>query len=305
MAVPTYDAMMLPLLRMIADGKEHSLEECGRELSAQLRLTPEDLALLLPSGRQKVFYNRVWWAKKYLRKAGLLEITGRGKFRIADRGKDILRRPPERINLKFLYQFPDFVEFHKPRPRVQDRAHEELPVDTSEDTPEEILEDAYQSLRESLANDPLSRVRVCSPQFFERLVVDLLLAMGYGGSRAEAGRTVGQSGDGGIDGIIDEDRLGLDKVCIQAKRWENTVGRPIVQAFAGSLEGRGATKGVLITTSDFSRDAQDYVGKIQKRIVLIDGRLLSKLLIDYGVGVSRLSAYEIKKIDLDYFEEAE
>ncbi|MGH7815391.1 MAG: restriction endonuclease [Candidatus Binataceae bacterium] len=304
MAVPTYDSFMLPLLRLAADGKEHSLKACGIELAKQFNLTPEDLALLLPSGRHTVLASRVGWSRTYLKMAGLLEIPTRGKIRITDAGKEVLNHPPDRIDAKFLRQFPGFAEFQARR-KIQNGAHDEPPPGSSEGTPEEILEDAYQSLRESLANDLLSRVKVCSPQFFERLVVDLLLAMGYGGSRAEAGRTVGHSGDGGIDGIIDEDRLGLDKVCIQAKRWENTVGRPIVQAFAGSLEGRGATKGVLITTSDFSKEAQEYVGKIQKRIVLIDGRLLSKFLIDYGVGVSRLSAYEIKKIDSDYFEEAE
>lgn len=301
MAVPPFHAMMLPLLRLISDGAEHSLEECESQLANQFNQTPEDLALKLPSGRQAVFENRLGWARTYLKKAGLLEAPSQGKIRITQQGSDVLKEQLSYIDVKFLDRFPAFLEFRKAQSKPKEINSESDP----EDTPEETLEEAYQTLRASLAQDLLNRVKSCSPKFFEKLVVDLLIALGYGGSRAEAGRAVGQSGDGGIDGIIDEDRLGLDKVCIQAKRWEASVGRPIVQAFAGSLEGRGATKGVLITTSGFTKDAQEYIEKIQKRIVLLDGRLLTKLMIDYGIGVTPVSTYKINKLDQDYFEESQ
>lgn len=303
MAVPPFHALMLPLLQIASDGKEHSLDDCESELAKQFNLSPEDLSQLLPSGRQTVFENRLGWARTFLKKAGLLEAPVRGKIRITDRGRTVLTQAPSYIDTKFLDQFPEFVDFRKLQRKPKEIVARTDLHNGAENTPEEALEDAYQGLRASLAQDLLNKVKGCSPRFFERLVVDLLLAMGYGGSRAEAGRAVGQSGDGGIDGIIDQDRLGLDKVYIQAKRWEGSVGRPVIQAFAGSLEGNGATKGVVITTSEFSRDAQEYVQKIQKRIVLIDGELLSKLMIDYGTGVASVSKYEVKKVDLDYFEE--
>jgi restriction system protein len=303
MAVPPFHAMMLPLLHLVSDGKEHSLDDCESQLAGQFKLSPEELGQLLPSGRQTVFENRLGWARTFLKKAGLLEAPVRGRIRITDRGRTVLTQEPGYIDVKFLDQFPEFSEFRKAQRKPKEKVSSNDSDEGAENTPEEALEDAYQGLRASLAQDLLNRTKGCSPRFFERLVVDLLLAMGYGGSRADAGRAVGQSGDGGIDGIIDQDRLGLDKVCIQAKRWEASVGRPIVQAFSGSLEGRGATKGVLITTSEFTKDAREYVDRIQKRIVLVDGDLLSKLMIDYGIGVASVSKYEVKKVDPDYFEE--
>ncbi len=237
----------------------------------------------------------------YTLQAGLLENTGRGKFRITERGFKVLESNPDHINQSFLLQFPEFLEF-KNRTNKSEIPVEEIEPQTTQ-TPEEILDTSYQSLRDKLAQEILERIMSCSPRFFERLVVDLLVRMGYGGSRKDAGRAIGQSGDGGVDGIINEDRLGLDVVYIQAKRWEGTVGRPVVQAFAGSLEGFRAKKGVLITTSTFSKDAMDYVGRIEKKIVLIDGEQLAQFMIDYGVGVAEMVTYTVKRIDLDYFDE--
>lgn len=300
MPVPDYQTLMLPLLKVAGDGQEHALSEVIESLAAQFNLTPDERNQLLPSGRQPIFENRVGWARTYLKKAGLLETTARGKFRITPRGLQILENNMTRIDVKFLAQFPEFVEFRlrSPKSDAQQTVEEEEP-----DTPEETLEQGYQNLRRALAQELLERVKSSPPRFFEKLVVDLLVAMGYGGSRKDAGQAVGQTGDGGIDGIINEDKLGLDVVCVQAKRWEAAVGRPIVQAFAGSLEGHRARKGVLITTSHFTQEAKDYVNRIERKIVLIDGQQLAELMMDYGIGVTRAAQYDVKKIDLDYFGE--
>lgn len=296
MAVPDFQSLMLPLLKIAGDGREHRLSEAIEALAVQFRLSEDDRRELLPSARQAKFDNRVGWARRYVKKAGLLESTERGKFRITERGLEVLRGNPASIDVKFLMQFPEFVEFRSVKQRGEN--------EEATETPEEALELGYQNLRRNLAEDLLERMKSCSPRFFEKLVVDLLVEMGYGGSRKDAGQAVGQSGDGGIDGIIKEDKLGLDVVYIQAKRWEATVGRPTVQAFAGSLEGQRARKGVLITTSQFSPDAKDYVTRIEKKIVLIDGEQLAQLMIDHGVGVTEVVSYPVKKVDIDYFGDA-
>jgi len=300
MAIPDFQSLMLPLLTILGDSQEHTLSGVIEQLALQVGLTDTDRKELLPSGRQFKFDNRVGWVRTHLKKAGLLESTGRGKFRITERGLSVLRSKPSYINIKFLMQFPEFVEFRNlsRSDNKQDDREEE-----SNQTPEELLEASYQNLRQALAQELLERIGNCSPRFFENLVVDLLVAMGYGGSRKDAGQAVGQSGDDGIDGIIKEDKLGLDVVYIQAKRWEGTVGRPIVQAFAGSLEGQRARKGVLITTSQFSQDAREYVGRIEKKIVLIDGKQLAQLMIDHSIGVAEVATYTVKKVDADYFGE--
>lgn len=300
MAVPDYQTLMLPVLQVAGDGQEHVIGETVEIIASNFGLTDADRNELLPSGRQFRFDNRVHWARSYLKQAALLESTGRGKFRITQRGLEVLESNPAYINVKYLDQFPEFREFKSRSSRSQ------IPQEIEEEavhTPEEILEESYQSLRDELAQELISRVMACSPRFFERLVVDLLVAMGYGGSRRDAGERIGQSGDGGVDGIIKEDRLGLDVVYIQAKRWEGTVGRPVVQGFAGSLEGFRARKGVLITTSSFTKDAKDYVDRIEKKIVLIDGEQLAQYMIDYGIGVAEVATYTVKKADLDYFGE--
>ncbi len=291
---------MLPLLELLADGEEHTSSELVEALALRFGLTDDERNELLPSGKQERFLNRVSWARSYLKRALLVENTGRGRVRITPRGIEALRARPERVDIKYLKEFSEFAS------RQNNRQPEDAATDDADEvaqTPEEMLEAGYQSLRRELARDLLQRVKSVSARFFERLVVDLLVAMGYGGSRKDAGQAVGQSGDGGIDGIIKEDRLGLDVVYVQAKRWDGTVGRPVVQAFAGSLEGQRARKGVLITTSQFSQDARDYVSRIEKKIVLIDGEQLAQLMIDYGIGVAEVASYTVKRIDADYFDQ--
>ena len=300
MAVPDFQTVMLPLLVLMGDGAEHGLAEVFETLGDRLGLSPEDKKELLPSESDVKFDNRVRWAAFYLRKAGLLERTGRGKIRITERGQQVLKTKPGRIDVKFLKQFSEFLEFQQGTKKAED-------VDTASEeaqaTPEETLEASYVNLRRTLAEELIDRVKKCPPKFFEKLVVDLLASMGYGGSRKDAGQAVGQSGDDGIDGIIKEDKLGLDVVYLQAKRWEATVGRPVVQAFAESLEGQRARKGVLITTSQFSQEAKEYVSRIEKKIILIGGEELAQLMIDHGIGITEVRTYSLRKMDLDYFGE--
>lgn len=300
MTVPEYQTFMLPLLNLASDQQEHSLTEAYDGMAQQFNISDSERNELLPSGRQSRFDNRVGWARTYLKKADLIESTGRGKFRITKRGLDALKRNPNKIDREFLRQYPEFREFQARQNNPQDG---EEAVEVHDKTPDEVLDSAYQVLRRTLAQDLLDRIKSNSPKFFENLVVDLLVAMGYGGSRNDAAEIVGKSGDEGIDGIIKEDKLGLDVVYIQAKRWEGTVGRPTVQAFAGSLEGRRARKGVMITTSQFSQDAKDFIGQIEKKIVLINGEELAQLMIDHSIGVAEVANYSVKKIDLDYFGE--
>lgn len=299
MPVPDYQALMLPLLRMASDGHEHTAEEVTDRLAKEFRLEEVDRREILPSGRQSKFDNRVGWARTYLKKAGLLQSTGRARFRITQLGLAAIQQNPPRIDVKFLLDYPQFVEFRRRR------AGEDDEEDEDESTPEEVLESKYQVLRRQLAQELLDRVKSCSAKFFENLVVDLLLKMNYGGTRKDAGQAIGQTGDGGIDGIIKQDRLGLDIVYIQAKRWEKTVGEPTVRDFAGALEGKRARRGVLITTSSFSPEAMRYVNNIEKKIVLIEGDQLAQLMIDHGVGVTEVAAYSVKRIDQDYFETEE
>lgn len=301
MAIPDYQSIMLPLLRFAADGNEHSLREAIEGLSGKFGLTDAEKKEMLPSGQQPRFDNRVAWARSYMSKAALLEATRRGHFRITQRGREVLSKNPSEINVKFLEQFPEFVEF-RAKHREREETTEIAETETLQ-TPGELLETAYQKLREDLSAELLKFVRECSPSFFERLVIDVLVKMGYGGSRKEAGKAIGRSGDEGIDGIINEDRLGLDVIYIQAKRWQATIGRPEIQKFAGALQGHRAKKGIFITTSDFSREAEDYVAKIDSKIVLIDGEQLAQLMIDHNVGVTPVTSYETKKIDSDYFIE--
>jgi len=302
-AIPTYQAIMRPMLDVCLDGEPHRLQDLIARLSHDFDLTDDERTALLPSGFQGVFTNRVAWASTYLRKAELLERVGRGTYRITDRGRTFVAAHAGPISAADLASIPEFVQFRS-RSRTASGHDEPLlpPGAESSETPQELIERAAATLRADLASELLERVRGISPEFFERLVIDLLLAMGYGGSRADAGRAVGRSGDGGIDGIINEDRLGLDAVYVQAKRWDHPVGRPEVQMFAGSLEGNRATKGVFLTTSTFTEGARTYAGSIGKRIVLIDGDRLADLMIDHGVGVVTVARHELRKIDDSYFE---
>jgi restriction system protein len=298
MAIPDYQGWMLPLLQAVADGQDHVLRDLIGQLADQAGLTTAERQELLPSGQQTVISNRVQWAKTYLKKAGLLMQPGRGVIRITPEGKTVLSQKPAQINTALLKRYPDFLSFYQQVQPAQEAA------DTP-DTPEEALDAAHLALRSALADELLERLKTCSPGFFERMVVQLLVAMGYGGSLADAGQAIGRSGDDGIDGIIKEDKLGLDVVCVQAKRWQATVGRPVVQAFAGSMEGQRARKGVLITTANFSKDAEEYVSRIERKIVLIGGRRLTELMIDHDIGVSTARSYVVKKLDADYFTEDE
>lgn len=303
MAVPDFQAWFLPFLKHLADGKNHRLSDLYEDLAKELALSADDRSEMLPSGKQLKYKNRIGWARTYMKKAGLIESPARGECRITSRGLEVLANPPDRLTVKFLKQFPEFKEFHTYKPSAPLDPHTEADDDSGA-TPEEALEQAHQTLKDDVTQELLDRVKSSHPSFFEALVVELLLRMGYGGSREDAGKTIGRSGDGGIDGVIKEDRLGLDFVYIQAKRWENTVGRPVVQAFAGSLEGARAKKGVLITTSSFSAEARQYISQIEKRIVLVDGEELASLLFEHNLGVSPVASYEVKKVDTDYFEES-
>jgi len=300
MAIPDFQSLMLPLLRHLQDGRERTNQETLEALAQEFGLTEQEREELLPSGRQPVFTNRVAWAKVHLKAARLIESPRRGVYKITARGRELLKQKPQRADLRLLRTFPEYQEWRTPRPE------EEGDIEKGEEalTPEELIEYGYQKLREDLASDLLRRVREASPAFFERLVVDLLVAMGYGGSHRDAAQTLGRSGDGGIDGVIKQDPLGLDVIYLQAKRWDGTVGRPEVQKFAGALQGQRARKGVFITTSDFSKDAEEYAASIDSRIVLIGGRRLAGLMIDHGVGVTQVGSYDIRRIDSDYFEES-
>lgn len=302
MAIPDYQTVMLPLLRFLENETEHNIGEVVDSLAKDFNLSTEERQQLLGSGQQTVIRNRAGWARTYLKKAGLIASTRRGFFRITESGKKVLASKPERIDVKYLERFPEFVAFRELRHERPDEPA--VTVSTSSDaTPEEAFDSAYQRLQLDLEAELLEQVKAASPSFFERLVVELLVRMGYGGTLRDAGQAVGKSGDGGIDGIIKEDRLGLDLIYIQAKRWDGTVGRPEIQKFAGALQGHRARKGVFITTSSFSADALEFTSRIESKIVLIDGIALAKYMIDHNVGVSISRSYEVKKIDSDYFSE--
>ncbi len=303
MAVPEFQAVMLPLLRLAGDGEIHTAAEAVDRLAVHFELTENDRREMLPSGTQRRFDNRVAWSRSYLKQAGLLESPGRGQFKITERGQEVLDEHPKRVDIPYLMRFPEFVAFRTSSHELKSSVESAVSSgQESNETPEESLEASYQRLKVSLAQEILDRIKQSPPSFFEQTVIDLLVAMGYGGSRRDAGQAVGRSGDGGIDGIIKEDRLGLDTVYLQAKRWDSVVGRPVVQGFAGSLAGFHANKGILITTSRFSDDARRYVQNLGMRLVLIDGDELADLMIEYGVGVTEVTRYSVKRIDLDYFD---
>ena len=298
MPIPSFDEITLPLLRIAGDGQVHVLAQARKDLARHFELSDAEEQELLPSGRQVRFTNRVAWAKVYLQRGGLLASPGRGQFQITERGRDVLASPPARVDIEFLERFPEFLELRSRTPESGVR----VAAVVGSSTPEEVLEAAYLSIRAALASELLGRVRMASPRFFELLVVRLLLKMGYGGAGG-VGEAIGRSGDEGIDGIIAEDRLGLELVYLQAKRWAGTVGRPEVQKFVGALHGKRARKGVFITTGTFSAEAVAYVQTIDPKVALIDGAQLAQFMIDFDVGVLPDRAYQIKKIDSDHFDE--
>lgn len=305
MAIPDFQTIMLPVLKLASSSNEYKLSDAVEKLADEFGLSSEERNELLPSGTQAVFNNRVAWARSYLKQAALVDNPRRGYFSITESGRKLLAEKPERITISLLIKYPEFQEFRN-RKKIDkgDDASLVLPLLEIESklTPEDALASAYNQLRNALESEIIASVKSASPSFFERLVVDLLVKMGYGGSRQEAGRALGRSGDGGIDGIINEDRLGLDVIYIQAKRWEGVVGRPEIQKFAGALQGQRANKGVFITTSSFTSQAKEYTNVIASKIILIDGEQLSALMAEHNVGVSVVGQYEVKKLDSDYFD---
>lgn len=304
MAVPDFQSFFRPLLEYLSDGKERTMMEARNALAVSMQMSEVDLKEMLPSGIQTKFDNRVAWAKSYLKQAGAIESPRRARFNISERGRGLLRDHPGRIDVKVLNKFPEFLEFHSSKGRSKAQASPESANQATEQTPEETLQEAYESIRESLAAEILDRISKNSPGFFENLVVDLMMSLGYGGSRAEAGKAIGQSGDEGIDGIINEDKLGLDVIYLQAKRWVSApVGRPEVQKFVGALHGKRAKKGVFITIGKFTEDAKRYVETIDPKVILIDGITLANLMIEHNLGVATKVSYSLKRIDGDYFDE--
>jgi restriction system protein len=301
LSIPSYQKIMLPLLKYMHDQNEHSIRDSIEHLSNVFQLSSDEREEMFPSGNSVIFNNRVQWARAYLVKAGLIEAPRRGVMKISQSGLNVLSQNLNEITIKFLNQYPEFVEFKGASKKDDSDELESYSEVSEQQTPEEILEYSYQKIKQDLAENVLIRVKGCTPIFFEKLVVELLLKMGYGGSRKDAGQAIGKSGDGGIDGIIKEDRLGLDVIYIQAKRWDNVVGRPEIQKFAGALQGQRAKKGIFITTSYFSNEAKDFVKSIDSKIVLIDGEQLAQMMIDNEIGVTKIASYDIKKIDSDYF----
>ena len=303
MPIPDYQTLMLPLLKIAGDGEVHTKREAVDELATQFGLSEEEQKELLPSGKQGVLDNRVAWARTYLKMALLISYVQRGQFRITERGKQVLAEKPKRIDNGYLSRFPEFVDFKK-RARAAVEGSSNSVVATETDTPDDLLAAGYLSSRKQVEQDALEKVKSCSPEFFERLVVKLLTSMGYGGSLADAGKAIGKSGDGGVDGVIKEDKLGLEQIYIQAKRWDTaSVGRPEIQKFVGALHGKRARKGIFLTTSTFTKDAYDYANGLETKVILIDGTELAKFMFDYGVGVSTESSYVVKRIDNDFFED--
>jgi restriction system protein len=306
MAIPDFQSIMLPLLTLMADKQVWRLRDAVNQLAGDYRLTEEERAALLPSGRAPLFYNRVAWAKTHLAKAGVVASVSRGQMQITDRGLSLLAEHPTGISLKTLQRFPEFVKF-RDGPVIGDAEMipGQIAVSSSEETapPEEQLEQSHNALVSTLISDVVDLLKSSTPLRFEQIVVDVITSMGYGGSRQEAGKAIGKSGDEGIDGIINEDRLGLDTIYLQAKRWENPVGRPEIQKFVGALAGQQASKGIFITTSAFTKEAEDYARKIPQKVILVNGAQLARLMIEHNVGVSTVATYELKKVDSDYFAE--
>ncbi len=305
MSIPKYHEIMLPLLKELAEVDQMTMALVKEKMTAYFQLTEEEIKELLPSGNQQIFYNRIGWARTYLKKAMLIESPKRGVFRITVRGKEVLQEKPNEINASYLKKFDEFRDFQNMDKGNESSDEEGSSEEVSSSTPIETFESSYKKIQTDLKAELIDQILDCSPFFFEKLVVDLVINLGYGGSRKEAGEAFRTTGDEGIDGIIKEDKLGLDLIYLQAKRWkiDSCVGRPEVQKFAGALQGKRAKKGIFITTSYFSKEALDFVKHIDSKIILIDGKELCSLMIESNTGVSAVSKYEIKRIDSDYFND--
>ncbi len=308
MAIPDYQTLMLPVLRLAAKGEQRVADVAVR-VADELGLSVEERETMLPSGRQRLLNNRIHWAKSFMSKAGLISSPARGRFVATEEGRKLLAANPDKINVALLMKSPSFREFYRTdKEPISDGTHvvfDEKASKTDTVTPEEQIEAAYQALHAALREDLLDRIAQNTPSFFEQVIVNLLVAMGYGGTHKNAATQLGRSGDGGVDGVINEDRLGLDRVYVQAKRFGkgNSVGRPEVQAFVGSLVGLGAAKGVFVTTSTFSPQARDFVQHLSQRVILLDGQSLADLMIEHGVGVRTSRMIEFKRLDEDFFSE--
>lgn len=300
MPIPDFQTIMLPLLKVAQDGEVRPLKGYRDRLAEHFGLTPEELDEMLPSQRAPLFSNRVAWATTYLHRAGLLTRPKRGHYKITDAGLEVLNSSPEALNIKYLERFPEYMEWKN---SFSGTSKTDEKDDGEDRTPEETLDMSYLKIRRQLIADLLDQVKSGTPEFFESLVVQLLVAMGYGGTMKDAGMAVGKSGDEGIDGIIKEDRLGLDVIYLQAKKWDSTVGRPEIQKFVGALQGKRAKKGVFMTTGKFAQGAVEYASLIDTKVILIDGEKLAEYMIDFGVGVTTKEVYEVKRIDSDFFNE--
>lgn len=303
MAVPGYQEFMYPFLQHLEDGKEHTLQELYVSLASHFHLSEEEIAEKLPSGKQTLLVNRIGWTRTYLSKAGLIKVVRKAVFTITDEGLRVLENPNvTKIDRKFLMRYESFIQFMS---RTSDESTKHIAPPNDTQTPLELIDYNFNVLKTELQEVILEKILDCSPAFFERLIVDLIVAMGYGGSVSDAGKAIGKSGDEGIDGIIKEDVLGLEMIYLQAKRWktDSTVSRPDIQGFVGSLVGKKASKGIFMTTAKFSKEARMYAESIDKRVILIDGKELTNLMFVYNVGVSIEEMYTIKKIDLDFFDE--
>jgi len=301
MPIPDYQSLMLPILRVTGDQQEHSLAEIREQVASQIQLSPEERLRRLASGSQTIYSNRIAWAVQYLKAARAVEPVKRSVYKITERGLGLLQSNPGEVTVRALTQFPEFTEFHGNAP-VDSGMAAGSPPPAPQDTPEESVSRNFQIQREALAMELLEAVRNGTPEAFEKLVVDLLVAMGYGGSVEDAGQVVGRSGDGGIDGVIKQDRLGIDAIYVQAKRWRDVVGSPEIMKFSGALTKKHASRGVFITSSGFTRDAWEYVEALPQKIVLIDGKHIASLMIDYNVGVAPAKTYVLKRLDQAYFE---
>jgi restriction system protein len=307
MPIPDYQSIMLPLLRLAADGEEHRTRDAIPQMAKEFQLTEGELAELTPSGQDYVFNNRYGWARTYLKKAGLIHYTGWGRFQITNAGRSLLDEQPEKIDLAILKRYPEFLEFYGGARSPEDQSSvADIEPKLADETPEELIASAHAKLRKLVQSELLERIVSGSSKSFERLVVTLLTTMGYGGSTADAGKALGRPHDGGIDGVIKEDKLGLDLIYIQAKKWrDTTVGSVEVQSFVGALAGVKARKGVFITTSKFSREAETYAAALENKVILIDGERLTELMFEYSLGVSTVHTYEVKRVEMDFFEEDE
>lgn len=311
MPIPSHEDAMLPVLKLLGDGVTQHRRALAESVADHFALTPDERAKLLPSGKAPVIRSRTGWALSYMKQAGLVSAPRRGWYQITPIGEQVLSASPEHLDNEYLLRYEGFQDFRS-RSRgapgtvvAADDANAEEAVFSSQAVPpDEELDRAYSRLRSAVETELADTIKTVTPAFFEEVVIDLLVRMGYGGNRAEAARAIGRTGDGGIDGVIDEDRLGLDSIYVQAKRWESSVGRPEIQKFAGALQGQRATKGIFITTSAFTREAEEYAQRIGTRIVLIDGRRLASLMFEHDVGVSPKRTYVVKDVDGDYFEES-